>query len=105
MPSKFTLWTSQSGRSKKLEAAANTLGWCLSKQRYLGSFGIKLTHTGINFLINFLDWISTVLHLRSQRSLGSCISRETEPPTLSSKGCFVELIVAASSFALKIEMI
>ena len=26
---------------------------------------------------------------------------ETEPPTLSSKGCFVELIMAASSFALK----
>ena len=66
---------------------------------------MKLTHTGINFLIDFLGWIFTLLHLRSQRSLGSCISRETEPPTLSSKGCFVELIVAASSFALKIKLI
>ena len=26
---------------------------------------------------------------------------EAEPPTLSSKGCFVEFIAAASSFALK----
>ena len=30
---------------------------------------------------------------------------ETEPPTLSSKGCFVELIMAASSFALQVKII